>query len=73
MTHELKILPKYAAAQMGGLKPWELRKNDRDFKVGDIIKFTIIGRDVTYSKVIKYIFKGGEYGLEEGYCIMTLI
>ena len=35
--HELKILPKYFNDVKCEKKPFELRKNDRDFKVGDIL------------------------------------
>lgn len=36
-THELKILPEYFKAQEDGIKNFEIRKNDRDYKVGDWI------------------------------------
>lgn len=34
-THELKILPEYFKAQEDGIKNFEIRKNDRNYKVGD--------------------------------------
>jgi len=34
-THELKILPEYFEAVTSGRKRFEIRKNDRDYKVGD--------------------------------------
>lgn len=34
-THKLKILPEYMTAQLIGIKSFEIRKNDRDFKPGD--------------------------------------
>lgn len=33
----LKIKPEYFEMQLKGLKNFEIRKNDRNFKVGDII------------------------------------
>ena len=35
MTHELKTWPEFFIETRGGRKKFELRKNDRDFKVGD--------------------------------------
>lgn len=34
-THELKILPEYFEAVTSRRKQFEIRKNDRDYKVGD--------------------------------------
>ncbi|EDN7323724.1 DUF3850 domain-containing protein [Listeria monocytogenes] len=36
-THSLKILPEYFDAIDHGVKTFEIRKNDRNFKVGDIL------------------------------------
>lgn len=36
-AHELKILPKYFDAVRNGSKTFEIRKNDRNFKVGDYL------------------------------------
>lgn len=34
-THDLKVDPIYFMSLYDGRKPFELRKNDRDYKVGD--------------------------------------
>jgi len=35
--HEHKILPEFFEAVILGFKTFEIRKNDRDYKVGDIV------------------------------------
>ena len=37
MIHELKILPKDFQDVIEGIRTFEIRKNDRDFKIGDIL------------------------------------
>lgn len=37
MIHQLKTLPEYFEAVRKGDKTFELRENDRDFKVGDYL------------------------------------
>ena len=37
MKHELKILPEYFKPVKDGIKNFEIRKNDRNFQVGDTL------------------------------------
>ncbi len=76
MDHELKILPEYYEKVNLWEKSFELRKDDRDYKVGDTLtlkewekgKFTDKG---PLKRKIKYILRDcPEYGLMEGYCIL---
>lgn len=75
--HELKILPQYFSEVLSGNKRFEIRKNDRDFKQGDIVKLREFnGKDYTgyYIKAkIGYVLKGGNYGLDENYCVFSII
>ena len=82
-THELKILPQYFRVVQDGAKTFELRKNDRDYKIGDTlllkewenIKGKYVEEGYTGNKIkkeITYILEGGQYGLEKGYCILGL-
>lgn len=77
IIHELKIIPKYYNAVQCGIKNFELRKDDRDYQVGDWLilrewkdgEYTgkVTGRE------IQYILRDAqEYGLEKGYCIIGL-
>lgn len=79
MTHKIKIKYKYYKAVLNGDKTFEVRKNDRDYKVGDIIQFVPVADDsdmiITHNPneyKITYVFHGGEYGLEEGYCVFGI-
>lgn len=40
--HELKIAYEYGVAKLDGKKLFEIRKNDRDFKVGDLVHYTLL-------------------------------
>ncbi len=76
-THELKILPQYFQAVWDGNKNFELRKNDRDYKVGDYLvlrEYSGAGYTGSFLKVvITYILKDcPEYGLNKDYCILGI-
>ena len=73
--HDLKILPQFYEAVISGRKKFELRKNDRDFKVGDTIKLRewsngrYSGRETTYR--IGYMLQDYE-GLDGNYVILGI-
>lgn len=72
--HVLKIKKEYADDICFGNKRFEVRYNDRDYKIGDIIRFKVIGwktHPLMYSDyVIEYIFSG--YGLKKRYVILGI-
>ena len=85
--HELKILHKYLIDVSLGIKTFELRKNDRDYQVGDLIHFIDIREDnITPNNGlvepyidentlyrITYVLKDVEkYGLDKDYCILAI-
>lgn len=85
--HILKIKYEYFMDIGCGRKTFELRKNDRDYKVGDLIHFVDVNEQKNKSKphnmlsmidydnvyVIDYILTDvPEYGLDKDYCILGI-
>ncbi len=76
-THHLKIKSEYFNLVTSGVKKFEIRKNDRNFKVGDLVYLDEVNKEnkLTGSMIgpylIKYIFQGGEYGLDPEYVIFN--
>ena len=76
MNHHLKINPEYFKAIVSGIKTFEVRKNDRDFKINDIIclhEYCPNERDYTgesRNRKISYIIKGGAFGIDSNYVII---
>jgi hypothetical protein len=76
MHHDLKLLSRFEKPKRDGLKYWEYRKNDRDFKVEDTVTFHIVtevkrrdtGRTIG-PVTITYLLEGGM--LPEGICIFS--
>jgi len=80
MIHSLKCDIEYFAQSKSGDKPFELRKDDRPYEVGDIFinqeydpkteKYT--GDEAKFE--ITYILRdAAKFGLKPGYCILGLI
>ena len=46
MIHEIKILKQFADEIISGNKNFEVRKNDRGYQKGDLIKFNAIQKTV---------------------------
>ena len=85
--HRLKTLAPYWERVQSGEKTFEIRKNDRDFQVGDILELEYYNPNEQIQTVqavynynppsiirteIKYIFNGGKFGLDVDYCVMAI-
>lgn len=83
--HELKAWSEPFQGVWDDRKPYEIRKNDRDFKVGDelllrewvhdgsIISkpgYPYTGREILAN--ITYMTPGGEWGLPEDLCVLGI-
>ena len=73
VTHQIKLEAEFFDDALSGRKSFELRKNDRNYKEGDMLEMEEIkdgkktGRKC--SKRIVYMMENFE-GLEDGYCIL---
>jgi len=78
--HELKIYPEYFRAQLEGRKSFEIRKDDREFKVGDVLVLmevepTHSGSDErpTGRKMACEVTYKTDYEQQEGYVVLSTI
>lgn len=77
-THRLKTWPTFFGAVMSRTKPFEVRKNDRDFQPGDILcleEWDPESEAYTGSRLLKhvtYVLHGGQFGIEPGYVVMGI-
>lgn len=76
MIHELKINPEYFKSVISGAKPFEIRRNDRNFKVGDFValnefddKSGYTGESALYE--ITYVMTSTEY-VKEGFAVLGI-
>ncbi|MBO0962511.1 DUF3850 domain-containing protein [Neobacillus sp. MM2021_6] len=73
LTHDLKILPEYFSAVREGLKTFEIRKNDRDYQVGDTVELLEYDRDhYTGDSLLCEITYITNYEQKEGYVVFSI-
>ncbi len=77
-VHVLKIWPSFYQSTRAGLKTFEIRENDRDFRVDDILvlqEYDPIIKEYTGemgSFVVTYMLQGC-FGLSDDMCIMSIL
>ena len=78
ITHDLKCWPEYFAAVRDGFKPFEVRKADRDFRVGDTLRLwefdpaLNIHTGAFFHRRVTYALPGGAFGVEVGHVVLGL-
>lgn len=78
MYHELKTWPEYFQAVECGKKPFELRKNDRNYQADDLLilkEFDPAAQDYTGRWAIcrvTYVLHGPGFGLEADHVCMGI-
>lgn len=72
--HEMKILKEYADEKAAGRKPFEVRRNDRKFRVGDIVRYLVVtkeGKFLPDHELGRHLYEITyvlfDYGLQSGY------
>jgi ParB family chromosome partitioning protein len=80
MIHQLKLHKSFFEEKIQGLKPWELRLNDRGFKVGDYIgENEVIDKDGEWvdtgrfviEKIVNIVTSDECPGVQKGWVILT--
>lgn len=72
-VHKLKILPEYYNAQIEGKKNFEIRKNDRNFQIGDWLllkEYNPKIKKFTERKVMVEITYITDYQQKHGYVVL---
>ena len=76
--HDLKAWPEPFQAVYERRKPYEIRVNDRDYQVGDILFLREWSpEDYAYTRRslrvrVTYMTRGGEWGLPPELCVMGI-
>lgn len=83
-THELKTWPEFFEAVVDGRKTFEVRKNDRDFRVGEALVLrewdpavaTDAGEEGYTGRSLRcgiaYVMAGGRFGVGARYCVLGI-
>jgi len=77
VEHQLKIQRKYWIDITTGFKTFEIRFNDRNFKVGDLIQFNVVNdsgevvSQMLQKYIITYILDYPD-ALKEGYVVLAI-
>ncbi|MDB5236004.1 MAG: hypothetical protein JWR44_2997 [Hymenobacter sp.] len=75
-THELKTWPSCFAAVKAGNKPFDVRENDRNFLVGDMLVLREYDPDAeqytgqSITRWVSYVLEGGAFGVQPNWCVL---
>ncbi len=78
MVHKLKCWPVYFEAIGDGRKTFDVRKNDRNFQVGDLLHLDeydperdkMLGRWIICK--VESVMRGGNFGIAADHCVMGI-
>lgn len=78
LTHKLKIWPEYFEEIRAGRKTFEIRRNDRDYRIGDVLELHEWSPETgqfTLSAMaakVTYLIEGPAFGIGEGWVVMSI-
>jgi len=85
VLHQLKIRDEFYQQVKRGAKTFEVRKNDRDYKTGDLVTFSVLTKAMNAIGDINTYTDGEVYqitcvlthdqfpdGIAEGYCVFGI-
>lgn len=70
--HNLKIRAEYALPKLNGDKMFEIRKNDRNYEVGDVVMYNVIDNEELNRKFVAKFYKITYitgYAQQDGYVV----
>ncbi len=75
--HALKVWPEFFGSLENFAKPFEVRRDDRGFKVDDILVLREWSEADGYSgrelrRRVTYTLRGGQFGIERGFVVLGL-
>lgn len=77
-VHSLKCWPEFFEPIGAGLKTFEVRKHDRDFRVGDLLRLEEWDPvDAQFTKrwlicFVTYLYDCSRFGVAPGYCVLGI-
>jgi hypothetical protein len=79
-THHLKTWPVFFSRLASGEKTFEVRKNDRDYQVGDTLvceewnpdqpNAGYTGNSLRF--LVTYVMPGGNFGIAPAFCVLGI-
>lgn len=81
MRHKVKILERFYNRIINGEKKFEIRKNDRDYQVGDVLSFKVENDETSLKnypagwdeREFKIVYVHHGYGMDEGFVALGIV